>query len=144
MVLEYQAAKAGAELALSFVDTSTMSFLNQRFMGGKGPTDVLSFAIDGETGFEYIHGGECCNGARHAGLGSNDRDQIPVIIGDVVVCPSVAKANADDAYNEELELLVVHGILHLAGMDHEDLTPRRQMEERQRELLEMFRRIFPK
>lgn len=85
------------ELNLLFVDESAMAVLNQEHMGQEGPTDVLSFPIDGP-------------GAGPDGL-----------LGDVVVCPAVARRNAADhagSYADELALLVVHGVLHVLGHDH--------------------------
>ena len=87
------------ELNLLFVDEATMAVLNQEHMGHDGPTDVLSFPIDGP-------------GAGPEGL-----------LGDVVVCPAVARRNAPDhagTYDDELALLVVHGVLHVLGHDHDE------------------------
>ncbi len=88
---------AEGELALLFVDEESMAVLNEEHMGHPGPTDVLSFPIDGP-------------GAGADGL-----------LGDVVICPTVARRNAPDhagTYEDELALLVVHGILHVLGHDH--------------------------
>ncbi len=85
------------ELNLLFVDEAAMVELNRRHMGQEGPTDVLSFPIDGR-------------GAGVEGL-----------LGDVVVCPAVARRNASTprgSYEGELALLVVHGVLHVLGHDH--------------------------
>lgn len=85
------------ELNLLFVDETAMAVLNHEHMGHEGPTDVLSFPIDG-------------SGAGADGL-----------LGDVVVCPAVARRNAPDhagTYEDELALLVVHGVLHVLGHDH--------------------------
>ena len=89
------------ELNLLFVDEAAMAVLNQEHMGQEGPTDVLSFPIDGP-------------GAGPDGL-----------LGDVVVCPAVARRNAPThagPYEDELALLVVHGVLHVLGHDHADNT----------------------
>ena len=53
------------------------------------------------------------------------------LLGDVVVAPSVAATNNPDAPEDELRLLVVHGILHLLGYDHEEDGARTRMWERQ-------------
>jgi probable rRNA maturation factor len=61
----------------------------------------------------------------------------------VVVCPPVARRNAPahaGSYDDEMALLVVHGILHLLGMDHEDDQEAEVMERREQELLERFHR----
>jgi len=59
----------------------------------------------------------------------------------VVVCPAVAARNAPDhagTYDDEMALLVVHGILHILGMDHVENEEAEAMEQRERELLERF------
>jgi probable rRNA maturation factor len=90
------------ELSLSFVTEDEMADLHVRYLGEAGPTDVLSFPLD-EDG----------------------------LLGDVVVCPAVAaRANPADP-NAELRLLVVHGVLHLLGYDHEADEERAAMWERQ-------------
>jgi probable rRNA maturation factor len=60
-----------------------------------------------------------------------------------VICPGVAERNAPlhaGTYDDEVALLVVHGILHLLGMDHEEETEANEMEQRERDLLERFHR----
>jgi probable rRNA maturation factor len=71
---------------------------------------------------------------------------MPTLLGDVVICPSVAWRNAPDhagTYEDELALLVVHGILHLLGMDHVDEEEATAMELRERELLDRYHRRGP-
>ena len=66
---------------------------------------------------------------------------MPIVLGDVVVCPRVAQRNAPahaGTYDDELALLVVHGILHLLGMDHADDREAAVMERAKRELLDRF------
>ncbi len=63
------------------------------------------------------------------------------MLGDVVVCPSVAEANAREhghSLQRELETLTVHGILHLLGYDHQDAEGRRKMEARLEEVVSSF------
>ena len=63
------------------------------------------------------------------------------MLGDVVLCPAVARRNAEGAarsYEDEMALLVVHGILHLLGMDHADAAEATAMQRRERELLGRF------
>lgn len=88
------------EVLILCVDRDVIAELNARHMGAQGPTDVLAFPIDlpGETS-----PGE------------------PALLGDVVLCPDVAaeRAGPDErAVDAEVELLLVHGILHLLGHDH--------------------------
>jgi probable rRNA maturation factor len=63
------------------------------------------------------------------------------MLGDVVLCPAVARRNAEGAsrsYDDEMALLVVHGILHLLGMDHAEPDDASAMQRRERELLGRF------
>jgi len=81
------AGVADGHLAVTFAGAARIAALNARFRGRPGPTDVLSFPVDGV--------GEAF-GARE--------------LGDVVICPE---------HTVDLEEAVVHGVLHLVGMDHE-------------------------
>ena len=77
------------------------------------------------------------------GPGTDIEDEPPLLLGDVVICPEVATRNAaehDNTYDDEVALLIVHGILHLMGMDHEHDDEAEVMEARERELLEKFHR----
>ena len=96
------------EMTLTFVDRDEIAALNVEHMGTPGPTDVLSFPLD-EDGV--------------AQLG------VPVLLGDVVVCPAVAAGQAAD-------LLVVHGVLHVLGHDHAEPDAATIMRRRELELLE--------
>lgn len=124
-----------AELSLLFVDEGAIAELNGRFLGHPGPTDVLSFPIDGE----HEPGGRSPDG----GTAAPDRDlptpdDLPLLLGDVVVCPAVAARNAPGhagTYEDELALLVVHGILHLLGHDHAEAAEREAMWDLERRLL---------
>lgn len=97
------------EVALLLVDEDTIAGLNQQHLGHEGPTDVLAFPID-EPGESPPAG--------------------PAILGDVVVCPAVAHRQARErgvSEHSELQLLTVHGILHLLGMDHAEPDEERAM-----------------
>jgi probable rRNA maturation factor len=68
------------------------------------------------------------------------------LLGDVVICPSVAAVNAVEhgaTFDDEIALLVVHGILHLLGMDHEVDQEAERMERREQQLLDRFYRAAP-
>ncbi len=96
-----------AELSVSFVEQDEIAGLHERFMDEPGPTDVLSFPLD-------------------------DVDENDVrLLGDVVVAPAEAALNNPTEPEAELRLLLVHGILHLLGYDHEDDGARTRMWERQ-------------
>jgi probable rRNA maturation factor len=132
-VLEAQGARGGAELSLLFVDEATIAELNERFLGHKGPTDVLSFPLDDEP----VAGGRTPD-AGGSGPGESSEEEPPDLLGDVIVCPNVAKRNAEEAgatYEDELAHLVVHGTLHLLGLDHEADDDAEAMTSRERELL---------
>ncbi len=103
-------AAAGVDdghLAIELVDAERIAALNERHRGKAGPTDVLSFPIDGR---DALATGE----ARE--------------LGDVVICA---------AHTEDLGEAVVHGVLHLVGMDHE--TDAGEMLSLQRALLDWER-----
>lgn len=114
------------ECNLLFVDEDTIHELNRVHMGKDRPTDVLSFPLDGA-----------------------DATQADDMIGDIVVCPTVAAANALDhagqghhhgSVDDEMALLVVHGVLHLLGHDHQDDAEADVMEDLEQEILAMHHR----
>ncbi len=123
-----------------FVDEQAMSDLNKRFAGKDGPTDVLAFPIDEDPS----EGGRSPDsGGSGPGWVPVEPSELPTLLGDVVICPAIARRNAaagDEPFADEIALLVVHGILHLLGMDHVDDAEARAMEQRERELLERFHR----
>ncbi len=94
---------AGVELSVLLVTEGEMAQLHQRYLGEAGATDVLSFSMDEEG-----------------------------LLGDVVICPAVAASQNPDAA-AEVRLLLVHGILHLLGYDHQKEEDRREMWRRQEE-----------
>jgi probable rRNA maturation factor len=121
-VLASEGVEGEAELSVLFVDEQAIAALNERYLGRSGPTDVLSFPIDDEPA---AHGGP------------------PILLGDVVICPEVAWRNAPShagTYEDELALLVVHGILHVLGMDHEVPEEAEVMEAREQALLSAHHR----
>ncbi len=134
--LANQAVGGDLEVSLLFVDLETISDLHKRFMDLDGPTDVLSFPIDedlAEPG-RFPDGGTA-GPDREPG----DPDDVPLLLGDIVICPAVARGNAPEhagTYEDELALLVVHGVLHLLGHDHADDAPRAAMWARERAILD--------
>ena len=141
-VLEAEGIGDDTEVSLLFVDEAAIGALNERFLQVEGPTDVLAFPIedDGDhSGRSPDEGG--------TGPGSIESDTSPVVLlGDVVVCPAVAARNAVDhgvTFDDEIALLVVHGILHLLGMDHEVDAEAERMELREQQLLSRFYRASP-
>ncbi len=101
------------EISITLVDRKRMARLNQVWMGEDGPTDVLSFPVDG-----FV-----------ARASDGDVERPPVVIGEVVLCPEVASKSDLEGLDEELDLLVAHGVLHLLGFDHETEQSARQMRE---------------
>ncbi|HUY23577.1 MAG TPA: rRNA maturation RNase YbeY [Acidimicrobiales bacterium] len=140
-VLGAQGVKEDVEVSLLFVDEPTIAELRERFLGEEGPTDVLAFPIDEERDYGGRSPDE--GGTGPGGGLSSDESDIPLLLGDVVVCPSVAARNAVDhgvSFDDEVALLVVHGLLHLVGMDHGMDEEAEKMERRERELLARFYR----
>ncbi len=133
-----KAERVESELSVLFVDEETISQLNSRFLGEEGPTDVLAFPIEDDLG----PGGRSPDaGGTGPGWLPPEPSEIPTLIGDVVICPEVAWRNAPDhagSYEQEVAVLLVHGILHLIGMDHGSEAEAEAMERRERELLDQF------
>jgi len=94
---------ARSELSVSFVTTEEMADLHRTYLDEEGPTDVLSFPLE-----------------------ESDEEDVR-ILGDVVIAPAVAAANRPEDPPAELRLLLVHGILHLLGHDHENEADRAEM-----------------
>jgi probable rRNA maturation factor len=93
------------ELTVTFVDRDEIAVLNGEHLGESGPTDVLSFPLDDDASADPLQ------------MGST----VPTLLGDVVVCPAVAAEQAAahaGTLEDELALLVVHGVLHVLGHDH--------------------------
>lgn len=123
-VLEREDVPEAAELSVAVVDEEEMASLNERYRGTAGSTDVLSFGCD-----------EPC------AAGSDE----PIAIGDVVIAPSVAARQAEElgtTIEAELNLLLVHGILHLLGYDHDDEERAAAMRARETSLLEAYADAF--
>jgi probable rRNA maturation factor len=141
-----------AEVSILLVDRDVMTQLNRRYMGEDRPTDVLAFPIDGPSpasGPPDGPAGPRGFAAERYGdeLGDEDEDEdedddAPWLLGDVVLCPTYAADQARRAGHglaPELELLTVHGILHLCGFDHAEPEDEREMRARTDELLARWR-----
>ena len=101
-----------AELCIKAVDEPTIAELNERWMEKTGPTDVLAFPMD----------------ELRPGLVNEEPEE--GVLGDLVLCPVVAErqgATAGHGTDAELELLTVHGVLHLLGYDHAEPEEKREM-----------------
>ncbi len=141
-VLAAEGVPSDAEAAVSFVGCEEMAELNTAHMGHDGPTDVLAFPIDlAPAGGAADH----CQTAIASASSSIDSAAGGILVGDVIVCPAVAAANAaagansrpghDGTVTAELDLLVVHGLLHLLGIDHAEPAPAAAMRKREAEHL---------
>jgi probable rRNA maturation factor len=116
-----------AELSVLLVELDVMSELHQRWMDLPGPTDVMSFPMD----------------ELDATRRPDSLDDPESILGDVVLCPAFARDQARTAghgLSEELEMLTVHGVLHLLGYDHAEPEEEREMFALQGKLLTQWRR----
>lgn len=101
-----------SELSITLVDEAKITELHIEWMDLPGPTDVLSFPMD-----EML---------------PNSAANGPGIVGDIVLCPSFALTQAKDhSLADELALLTVHGVLHLLGYDHAELSEEQAMFELQ-------------
>ena len=110
-----------SEISLRLVSENEMAELHKKWMGLVGPTDVLSFPMD-----EML---------------PNSLSNGPGIIGDIVLCPEYAEKNGKQSLSQELELLTLHGILHLLGYDHEEIEEEKIMFGIQEEYLNQWRAL---
>jgi probable rRNA maturation factor len=129
MVLMEEGYPVDAEVTLLLVDESEMTSYNQRFLDRDGPTDVLAFPV------EELLPGVVPEANPHGP---------PLMLGDVIVAPTYVRRQASDhgvSFEDEMALMVTHGILHLLGYDHVADEAAEQMESRERELLAKVGRI---
>lgn len=129
--LRDEGVRGACEMSLYFVDIETMADLNAEHMGKLGPTDVLSFPLDGVEIAEAQGPGALSSGPARP---HPDHDDVPTLLGDVLVCPAVAVKQFPEhagTLDDELALLVVHGILHVLGYDHAETDEAAQMRARE-------------
>lgn len=115
-----------AELSILLVDVSAMEQLHLQWMDEPGPTDVLSFPMD----------------ELRPSRADDDNDPEPGLLGDIVLCPEVARTQAVTAGHstaDELHMLATHGILHLLGYDHAEPQEQEEMFGLQKQLLDAWR-----
>ena len=106
-----------AELSVLLVTKEHMQRLNSRFANEDRATDVLAFPM------------------------MEDDDEDPTLLGDVVICPEVAQTNASSMNHSlahEMDVLMIHGTLHLLGYDHQNPEEKKQMDTRLSALLDSF------
>ncbi|WP_239330422.1 rRNA maturation RNase YbeY [Frankia sp. CiP3] len=114
-VLDEMKVNPLAELSIMLLELSAMEELHVRYMGEEGPTDVLAFPQDDAFDPSAPDSGE---------------DDPALLLGDVVLCPEIARrqaAKAGHSTERELHLLCTHGILHLLGYDHAEPEEEREM-----------------
>jgi probable rRNA maturation factor len=113
-----------AELCIKAVDEDTITELNEKWMEKEGPTDVLAFPMD------------------ELRPGLVDEEPEEGVLGDIMLCPAIAERQGETAGHgtlAEIELLTVHGILHLLGYDHAEPEEHREMFGLQDRLLAQWR-----
>ena len=117
-VLDRMRVHPQAELCITAVDEDTIAELNAKWMDKEGPTDVLAFPMD------------------ELRPGQVNEEPEEGVLGDLVLCPAVAERQAEEAVAQgqaghtpiaELDLLTVHGILHLLGYDHAEPEEHQEM-----------------
>ncbi len=116
------------EVTLLLVDEDEMAAYNARFLNRTGPTDVLAFPVE-----------ELAPGL----VPDFDPHGPPLLVGDVVLAPAYVKAQAsrfEVPFEDEMALMVTHGILHLLGYDHQSDDEAEGMERREAELLALVGR----
>ncbi|HET8561791.1 MAG TPA: rRNA maturation RNase YbeY [Marmoricola sp.] len=127
-VLEQLRVHPQAELCITAVDEETIAELNAKWMDKEGPTDVLAFPMD------------------ELRPGKVNEEPEEGVLGDLVLCPAVAGRQAEEqqgqrpdySVQDELDLLTVHGILHLLGYDHAEPEEHKEMFGLQAKLLEQW------
>jgi probable rRNA maturation factor len=113
--LDAMRVSPAAELCVTAVSLDAMSELHERWMDEPGATDVMAFPMD-----------ELMGESRRP----DASDPGPALLGDVVLCPEFARTQARSAghtLTDELQLLTVHGVLHLLGYDHGEPEEEREM-----------------
>ncbi len=135
-ILEAEGVRGQAEMALLFVTREAITEMNRVHMGVEGPTDVLAFPID------LVDNSRATGPTAHSStpiVARVDVGELPLLVGDVVVCPIVASEQAPShagTLDDELALLVTHGILHVLGYDHDTQVNADKMRARELALLE--------
>lgn len=134
--LTEEGIRGGVELSVMFIDEQAMADLNGQYMGKSGPTDVLAFPIDATELVISQGPGAITHSPSQSQYDTSD---IPLLLGDVLICPSVAHAQSAThagTYDDELALLLVHGILHILGHDHEIEVDAQIMRNRELDILQ--------
>ena len=118
-ILSFCGIKKNCELSIALVDEKIMTVLNKKYRGINQATDVLAFEEESKSGFVEPSGNM-------------------LKLGEIVICPQVAKIQAQEAghsIKKELATLLIHGILHLLGYDHEKKSDEIKMTKKQKKIL---------
>ena len=102
-----------SDLSITLVDENRMSELHVQWMDLEGPTDVMSFPMD-----EMVPG-----------------DLEPGVVGDIVLCPEFARAQAKNGFEDEMYILTTHGVLHCLGFDHVEKDAEKAMFDLQEQIV---------
>ena len=112
---------SNVEFSVSFIEEDHMHQMNMEFRNIDDSTDILSFAAEDDDGFGFVSAGR--------------RKRV---LGDMLICPEVLKRNAQSfnvSDNEELRRLLIHGVLHLSGDNHQTNDPSEPMLIKQEKIL---------
>jgi probable rRNA maturation factor len=123
LVLREEGYSDEVEVTLIFISEPEMSAYNERFLDRSGPTDVLAFPVE-----DLLPGV----------VPETDPQGPPLMLGDVIIAPGYVRRQAESngvGFDDEMALMVTHGILHLLGYDHVEDDDAERMEARERELL---------
>ena len=129
LVLAEEGYPADTELTILLVEDEEMAAYNRRFLDRPGPTDVLAFPVE-----DLLPGV----------VPEVDKNGPPLIVGDVIIAPAYVRRQAEDydvTIDDEMTLMLVHGILHLLGYDHQADKDAERMESRETELMSMKGRV---
>lgn len=128
LVLSDEGYPKESELTILLVTEEEMTGYNERFLGRTGPTDVLAFPVE-----DLLPGV----------VPDVDPHGPPLVLGDVLVAPAYVRRQATELgveFEDEMALMVTHGILHLLGYLHDDEADAVRMEQREIDLLAMVGR----
>ncbi|MEA1902502.1 MAG: rRNA maturation RNase YbeY [Actinomycetota bacterium] len=123
LILKEEGYPTETEVTLLLVSEEEMTGYNERFLSRSGPTDVLAFPV------EDLLPGVVPEYNPHGP---------PLMIGDIIVAPAYVRRQASEievTFEDEMALMVTHGILHLIGYDHQVDDEAERMEQRERDLL---------
>lgn len=129
LILREEGYPDEAEVTILLISDEEMAGYNERYLDRDGPTDVLAFPLE-----ELIPGV----------VPDHDPHGPPLVIGDILVAPAFVRRAAAEMgvdFEDEMALMVAHGVLHLLGYDHEDDDDARRMEDRERHLLSLVGRV---